>query len=93
MAQLVRNTWYKYLICITRDSRDSENLKFGGNSRRVKQTGVCSSNDMIMTLWAEAEILTTEDKIIVALYIYRNRNKKDFAWKKVSEEVRQSVKL
>ncbi len=41
---------------------------------------------------------TMEDKLIVVVcgydttsYFYKNRNKKDLAWKKVSEEVGQSV--
>ncbi len=45
---------------------------------------------------------TMEDKLIVVvcgypelnettLYFYKNRNKKDLAWKKVSEDVGQSV--
>ncbi|KAL0203332.1 hypothetical protein M9458_001350, partial [Cirrhinus mrigala] len=50
---------------------------------------------------SEKSKTTMEDKIIVAVcgypelydtssYFYRNKNKKDLAWKKVSEEVGQS---
>ncbi len=52
----------------------------------------------------KSETTTTEDKIIAvcggylelydtSLYFYKNGNKKDLAWKKVSEGVGQSGKL
>ncbi len=87
----------------TRDSRELKNLNFGVYSRRDNQSGACSSSDVITSGGRKYEKIM-EDKIIVVVcgypepyvttsYFYKNRNKKDLAWKKVSEEVRQSGKL
>ncbi len=78
-----------------------KNLNFGGYSRRVNQSGACSSSDVITSRGRKSQT-TMEDKLIVVVcgypelydttsYFYKNRNKKDLAWKKVSEEVGQSV--
>ncbi len=80
-----------------------KNLNFGRYSRRVNQSGACSSSDMITSGGRKSET-TMEDKLILVVcgypelydttsYFYKNRNKKDLAWKKVSEEVGQSGKL
>ncbi len=87
----------------TRDSRELKNLNFGVYSRRDNQSEACSSSDVITSGGRKYEKIM-EDKIIVVVcgypepyvttsYFYKNRNKKDLAWKKVSEEVRQSGKL
>ncbi len=87
----------------TRDSRKLKNLNFGVYSRRINQSGACSSSDVITSGGRKYE-KTMEDKIIVVVcgypelyditsYFYKNRNKKDLAWKKVSKEVGQSGKL
>ncbi len=60
-----------------------------------------SSSDVIASRVRKSET-TMKDKLIVVvcgypelnettLYFYTNRNKKDLAWKKVSEDVGQSV--
>ncbi len=78
-----------------------KNLNFGGYSCRVNQSGACSSSDVITSRGRKSE-KTMEDKLIVVIcgypelydttsYFYKNRNKNDLAWKKVSEEVGQSV--
>ncbi len=80
-----------------------ENLNFGRYSRRVNQSGACSSSDVIASGGRKSP-KTMEDKLIVVVcgymelydttsYFYKNRNKKDLAWKKVSEAVGQSGKL
>ncbi len=72
------------------------NLNFGVYSRRVNQSGACSSSDVITSGGRKYET-AMEDKLIVVVcgypelyditsYFYKNRNKKDLAWKKVSEE-------
>ncbi len=78
-----------------------KNLNFGGYSRRVNQSGACSSSDVITSGGRKSET-TMEGKIIVAVCGYpglydttstftKTGIKKDLAWKKVSEEVGQSV--
>ncbi len=65
--------------------RELKNLNFGGYSRRVKQSGACSSSDVI-TSGGRKSKTTMEDKLIVAVcgypelydttsYFYKNRNK------------------
>ncbi len=86
-----------------RESRELKKLNFGGYLRRVTQSGACSSSDVITSGGRKYET-TMEDKSMVVVcgypelydttsYFYKNRNKKDLAWKKVSEEVGQSGKL
>ncbi len=61
-----------------------KNLDFGGYSRRVNQSGACSSSDMITSGGRKYESIM-EDKLIVVVcgypelydttsYFYRNRN-------------------
>ncbi len=67
-----------------RYSREVKNLNFGGYSRRVNQSGACSSSDVITSGGRKSET-TMEDKVIVVvcgypelcdttLYFYKNRN-------------------
>ncbi len=57
------------------ESRQLKNLNFGGYSRRVNQSGACSSSDVITSGGRKSET-TMEDKVIVVvcgypeLYIY-----------------------
>ncbi len=66
-------------------TRELKNLNFGGYSRRVNQSGACSSSDVITSGGRKSET-TMEDKVIVVvcgypelydttLYFYKNRNK------------------
>ncbi len=66
-------------------SRELKNLKFGGYSRRVNQSGACSSSEVITSGGRKSE-KTMEDKLIVVVcgypelydttsYFYKNRNK------------------
>ncbi len=68
-----------------RESRELNNLNFGGYSRRVNQSGACSSSDVITSGGRQSET-TMEDKLIVVVcgypelydttsYFYKNRNK------------------
>ncbi len=65
-----------------RESRELENLNFGGYSRRVNQSGACSS---MITSGGRKSETTMEDKVIVVVcgypelydttsYFYKNRN-------------------
>ncbi len=76
---------------LTRDSRKMKNLNFGGYSRRVNQSGACSSSDVITSGGRKSQTTTMEDRLIVVVcgypelcdttsYFYKNRNKKDLAW-------------
>ncbi len=67
-----------------RYSREVKNLNFGGDSRRVNQSGACSSSDVITSGGRKSQT-TIEDKVIVVvcgypelydttLYFYKNRN-------------------
>ncbi len=67
----------------------------------ITRRELSSSSDVIASRGRKFET-TMEDKLIVVvcgypelnettLYFYKNRNKKDLAWKKVSEDVGQSV--
>ncbi len=69
---------------LTRYSRKLKNLNFGGYSRRVNQSGACSSSDVITSGGRKSET-TMEDKLIVVVceypelydttsYFYKNRN-------------------
>ncbi len=68
-----------------RESRQLKNLKFGGYSRHVNQSGACSSSDVITSGGRKSET-TMEDKLIVVVcgypelydttsYFYKNMNK------------------
>ncbi len=83
-----------------RKSCELKKLNFGGYSRRFTQSGACSSSDVIpqKCRLGRKSKTTMEDKLIVVVcgypelydttsYFYKNRNKKDLAWNKVSEEV------
>ncbi len=70
---------------LTRYSRELKNLNFGGYSRRVNQSGACSSSDVITSGGRKSQT-TMEDKVIVVVcgypelydttsYFYKNRNK------------------
>ncbi len=50
--------------CLTCHSRELKNLKFGGYSRRVNQSGACSSSAVITSGGRRSET-TMEDKVIV----------------------------
>ncbi len=52
---------------LTRHSRELKNLNFGGYSRRVNQSGACSSSDVITSGDRKSET-TMEDKLIM-LYV------------------------
>ncbi len=52
-----------------RESRELKNLNFGGYSRRVNQSGACSSSDVITSRGRESET-TMEDKVIVVVCGY-----------------------
>ncbi len=75
-AQIERFTCY---------STELKNRNFGGCSRRVNQSGACSSSDVITSGGRKSQT-TMEDKLIVVVcvypelynttsYFYRNRNK------------------
>ncbi len=51
------------------DSRELKNLNFGGYSRRVNQSGACSSSDVITSGGRKSET-TMEDKVIVVVSGY-----------------------
>ncbi len=51
---------------LTRESREWKNLNFGGYSRRVNQSGACSSSDVITSGRIKSET-TMEDKLIVVV--------------------------
>ncbi len=70
--------------CLTCNSHECKNLNFGGYSRRLNQSGACSSTDMITSGCRKFET-TMEDKVIVVVcgypelydttsYFYKNRN-------------------
>ncbi len=52
-----------------REWRELKNLKFGGYSRRVNQSGACSSRDVITSGGRESET-TMEDKVIMVVCGY-----------------------
>ncbi len=54
---------------LTRHSRELENLNVGGYSRRVNQSGACSSSDVITSGGRKSET-TMEDKVIVVVCGY-----------------------
>ncbi len=73
-----------YAARIERLGRELKNLNFGGYSRRVNQSGACSSSDVITSGGRKSES-TMEDKLIVVVcgypelydttsYFYKNRN-------------------
>ncbi len=75
----------EHLGRFTRNSCELKNLNFGGYSRRVNQSGACSSSDVITSGGRKSET-TMEDKLIVVVcgypelydttsYFYKNRNK------------------
>ncbi len=51
------------------ESRQLKNLNFGGYSRRVNQSGACSSSDVITSGGRKFET-TMEDKVIVVVCGY-----------------------
>ncbi len=51
------------------DLRELKNLNFGGYSRRVNQSGACSSSDVIRSGGRKSET-TMEDKVIVVVCGY-----------------------
>ncbi len=66
------------------DSHELKNLNFGGYSRRVNQSGACSSSDVITSGGRKSQT-TMEDKLMVVVfgypelydttsYFYKNRN-------------------
>ncbi len=55
--------------CLTHHSRELKNLNFGGYSRRVNQSGACSSNGVITSRGRKSET-TMEDKVIVVVCGY-----------------------
>ncbi len=66
-------------------TRELKNRNFGGYSRRVNQSGACSSSDVITSEGRKSQT-TMEDKLMVVvcvypelydttLYFYKNRNK------------------
>ncbi len=54
---------------ISRESRELKNQHFGGYSRRVNQSGACSSSDAI-TNGGRKSLTTMEDKFIVVVCGY-----------------------
>ncbi len=73
--------WIERLM---RYSREVKKLNFGGYSRRVNQSGACSSSDVITSGGRKSQT-TIEDKVIVVVcgypelydttsYFYKNRN-------------------
>ncbi len=69
---------------IRTNSAELKNLNFGGYSRRVNQSGACSSSDVITSGGRKSQT-TMEDKVIVVVcgypelydttsYFYKNRN-------------------
>ncbi len=72
-------------MCNSHEWRKSKNLNFSGYSRRVNQSGACSSSDVITSGGRNSET-TMEDRLIVVVcgytelydttsYFYKNRNK------------------
>ncbi len=70
---------------LTRYLRELKNLNFGGYSRRVNQSGACSSSDVITSGGRKSQT-TMEDKLIMVVcgypelydttsYFYKNSNK------------------
>ncbi len=60
-ARMRRREWH--------ESRELKNLNFGGYSRRVNQSGACSSSDVIMSGGRKSKT-TMEDKLIVVVCGY-----------------------
>ncbi len=54
---------------LTHHSRELKNLNFGGYSRRVNQSGACSSSDVITSRGRKSQT-TMEDKLIVGVCGY-----------------------
>ncbi len=52
-----------------REWHELKNLNFGGYSRRVNQSGACSSSDVITSGGRKSET-TMEDKVIVVVCVY-----------------------
>ncbi len=52
---------------IERLTRELKNLNFGGYSRRVNQSGACSSSDVITSCGGRKSETTMEDKVIVVV--------------------------
>ncbi len=99
MKQFVRMI---YMLSQCKDAIDNPVALFARMRRRKwrelrGQSGACSSSDVITSGGRKSET-TMEDKLIVVvcgypelyditLYFYKNRNKKDLAWKKVTRPV------
>ncbi len=66
--QMRRCEW-RELSVFSRDSRELKNLNFGGYSRRINQSGACSSSDVITSGGRKSET-TMEDKVIVVVCGY-----------------------
>ncbi len=75
--------WHEWRELSIFFSRELKNLNFAGYSRRVNQSGACSSSDVITSGGRKSQT-TMEDKVIVVVcgypelytfsYFYKNRN-------------------
>ncbi len=63
-ARMRRREWHELSV-----SRELKNLNFGGYSRRVNQSGACSSSDVITSGGRKSQT-TMEDKVIVVVCGY-----------------------
>ncbi len=68
-ARMRRREWCELSVFFTRDSHELKNLNFGGYSRRVNQSGACSSSDVITSGGRKSQT-TMEDKVIVVVCGY-----------------------
>ncbi len=65
----IRANYAAQIECLMRHSRELKNLNFGGYSRRVNQSGACSSSDVITSGGRKSQT-TMKDKVIVVVCGY-----------------------
>ncbi len=94
-ALFARMRW-RELSVFSRDSRELKNLNFGGYSRRVNQSGACSSSDVITSGWQKIRnnnggqsncgCMWVPGAVYTSSYFYKNRNtfcnETEAAWQK-----------
>ncbi len=69
LARMRRRELSVFFAREQREWRELKNLNFGGYSRRVNQSGACSSSDVITSGGRKSET-TMEDKLIVVVWVY-----------------------
>ncbi len=69
-ARMRRREWHEFSVFFEQcESRELKNLNFGGYSRRVNQSGACSSSDVITSGGRKSQT-TMDDKVIVVVCGY-----------------------